>query len=141
MTENDDFLNFLFGKKKRGRPKKRGKGRSKSGSKKGSKKKKPKTFYQAKKCRGNGRLVIVKVRKNKYCDGRPVTGRKKYKVRRLKSTARQDLNRLIRKRDGVGPKRRSSKRRSSFGTGPNFMPTSDFMSPYPYSVDSSAPWI
>lgn len=32
-------------------------------------------------------------------------------------------------------------RRSAFGVGGSYMPLSSFMSPYPYSVDSSPPWV
>ena len=46
------------------------------------------------------------------------------------------------KASGTKPRRRRRRKsRSSFGVGGSYMPLSSFMSPYPYSVDASPPWI
>jgi hypothetical protein len=130
MTEHDDFMHFLFGKKKR-RSSKTSKGKKKScvGGTQG---------WQAKKCGKSYRVVKV-CQGRKYTSGKPVNT--KFPVRKYKADARKDLplKTARRKSRSRSPSRR--RRSSSFGTGPNFLPGSAYMSPYPYSVDGSTPWI
>lgn len=55
-------------------------------------------------------------------------------------TKKMNANKALRSKM-KGKTRRRKKRSSSFGVGGSYMPLSSFMSPYPYAVDSSPPWI
>lgn len=130
MTES--IMSLLFGKKRKRTTRKTT--RKTSSSKKSTKVTRKKIGYTCKKGR------IVHVYKYKGLTGRRYSNKRKLakgkKVYKTKAACKAALRKMSKK-----TKRKSSSRQSNFGVGGSYMPLSSFMSPYPYSVDSSPPWI
>ena len=147
----DDLMKLLFGKKRSRRKSvarrksvtRRKRKKSKVGSKTAGKKKVGWCVKTTRKC--GSRCVKVYKLKGKtgryYYNGRKVPSSKCcYKTKAKADAARK---RLIKKKK---TKRKSSstrrrRRRSSFGVGGSYMPLSSMMSPYPYAVNASPPWM
>lgn len=136
MAESS-LMTLLFGKKRRRRRKSAGGRRRKSSRR--SITKKPKGLTKA---------LIKKAQKYKV-KVRTKTGyrklsiikkeiRRKIKMRERKKRRRSSATNGRRRSSG---RKRRRVRRSAFGVGGSYQPLSNFMSPYPYSVDSSPPWI
>lgn len=129
-----DLMSLLFGKKRRRRTTRK----SRKTTTKTDKPKRPKGLTAA--LRKQARKYKVKtrlMRNGKHVGYRKLTHikrdiRKKKKAaeRRAKSAKKTTTRR-----------RRRVSRRSGFGVGGSYMPLSNFMSSYPYAVDSSPPWI
>lgn len=121
----EGIMSLLFGKKRRRRTSKK--------STKGKVSRK-KIGYAIKKNR------IVNVFKFKGLKGRRYASKNKLakgkKVYKTKAAAKRSM---MKKQKKKTTRRRT--KRSSFGVGGSYMPLESFMSPYPYSVDSSPPWI
>ena len=130
MAENG-LMSLLFGKKKRKRPRKTTK-------KTKTKMTKKRIGYAIKKKR------VVNVYKFKGLVGRRYSNKNKIakgkKVHKTKASARKALKKKNMKKT-KSKRKTTRRRRSSFGVGGSYMPLSSFMSPYPYSTDSSPPWI
>jgi pyruvate/2-oxoglutarate dehydrogenase complex dihydrolipoamide acyltransferase (E2) component len=58
-----------------------------------------------------------------------------------KKKKKADKKAAAAKKAGGKPVRRRRRKASAFGVGGNYMPLSNFMSPYPYAVNSSPAWI
>jgi len=146
---NNDIMTLLFGKKRRRRSsvKRRGsKKRSRRGS--GARKTKKKVGWCVKSTKSGKRCVKVYRMAGKkgryYFNGKKVPSSKTcYKTKSKAEAARKRLMKPKRKGSKkVGRKRsRRGRRKSSFGVGGSYMPLSSMMSPYPYSVNASPPWI
>lgn len=87
---------------------------------------------------------IVSVFKFKGLKGKRLANKHKLakgkRVFKKKSSAKSSLKKKLGKTSKKMHRRRRS-RKSAFGTGGSYMPLESFMAPYPYSVDSSPPWI
>lgn len=129
----EGIMSLLFGKKKARRTKRR----TTKKTKKSTKVSRRKVGYTCKKGR------IVHVYKYKGMTGRRYANKRKLskgkKVYKTKAACKAALRKMSKKTKKVTRRRRS--RRSNFGVGGSYMPLSSFMSPYPYSVDSSPPWV
>lgn len=126
------LMSLLFGKKKRKTTK----------SRKVSKKqviKKPKGLTKTLvKLARKHRVKVRLMRNGKHIGYRKVSHIKRDIRRKIKK------EKLQKKRDNkkhTKKTRRSRARKSMFGVGGSYMPLSSFMSPYPYSVNSSPPWV
>lgn len=131
MAASDGIMSLLFGKKRRRRRRRKstkGKGKGKVSRKR--------IGYCIKKKR------VCHVFKYKGLTGRRYSNKHKLakgkKVYKTKAQARAAAKRKSKK---TTKRRRRRRARSSFGVGGSYMPLESFMSPYPYSVDSSPPWI
>lgn len=134
MAETD-LMTLLFGKKRRrrvaGGRRRKGRKVTRLGVKK------PKGLTAVIKKAAKKYKVRIMMKNGKY---RKLSTIKK-EIRRKKRAAMKKQKSKM-KRHGSGVKRRRRRRRrSSFGVGGSYMPLSSFMSPYPYSVDSSPPYI
>lgn len=129
----EGIMSLLFGKKRRRR-----RTSTKSSSKKSSKVSRKRVGYTCKKRR------IVHVYKFKGLAGRRYSNKRKLskgkKVYKTKAACKASMRKMS-KKDQKKTTRRRRSRKSNFGVGGSYMPLSSFMSPYPYSVDSSPPWI
>lgn len=127
----DGIMSLLFGKKKQRRTRRKTTTKTKKVSRK-------KIGYTMKK----GRMCIVY--KYKGLTGRRYSNKRKLsKGKKLYKTKAACKRACAKKSKKVSRKKTTRRRstRSSFGTGGSYMPLESFMSPYPYSVDSSPPWI
>jgi hypothetical protein len=136
MAKNDSLMSLLFGKKK---------SHKRKPASKVKKSKRKHIGYTVKKTKSGFRIVKVFTGK-KYSNGRKLAPKKKvYKKKAMVKAALK--KRQAKKKLSFGMKnkkttrRRSSLRRNSYGVGGSYMPLSSFMSPYPYSVSSSPPWV
>jgi hypothetical protein len=132
MAASDGIMSLLFGKKKRRLRSK------KSTSIKGKGKvTRKKIGYCLKKKR------VCHVYKYKGLKGRRYASKHKLpkgkKIYKTKAACKAAARKISKKTKKTTLRRRS--KRSSFGVGGSYMPLESFMSPYPYSVSSSPPWI
>lgn len=146
MAQDSDIMSLLFGKKRRR------KRTSTTKKKTSSSKKKVKVGYCIKQTKSGKNIVnVYKIQGRSgrfYYNGRAC----KKKVYKHKTKAKAALKRMNnkssfgRRRSGSVARRRSGsvarrrRRRSSFGTGGNYMPLSSIMSPVS-SVNAGSPWI
>lgn len=83
---------------------------------------------------------IVNVYKFKGVSGKRLSNKTKLskgkKVYKTKAAAKSALKKMTKKASKT-----HRRRKSAFGIGGSYMPLSSFMAPYPYSVDSSPPWV
>ena len=131
MSESG-IMSLLFGKKKAA-PKRR------KTTKKSDKPVRPKGLTLA--VRKEARKYKVKtrvMRGSKHVGYRKLSLIKK-DIRSKKKKA--EKKKAAAKKTAPKRRRRRSTKSSSFGVGGSYMPLSNFMSPYPYSVDASPPWI
>ncbi len=128
----EGIMSLLFGKKRRRR-----RTTKTSTKKKGGKMTRKKIGYTMKK----GRMCHVY--KYKGLTGRRYANKRKLskgkKVYKTKAACKRACAKRSKKTKSTRRRRRT--KRSSFGVGGSYMPLESFMSPYPYSVDSSPPWI
>lgn len=129
---SESVMSLLFGKK----PKKRSSRKRTTKSSSGKKVTRKKIGYTCKKGR------IVHVYKYKGLTGRRYSNKRKLakgkKVHKTKAAAKAALRKMSKKAKKT-TRRRTKK--SNFGVGGSYMPLESFMSPYPYAVDSSPPWV
>jgi len=132
MSANDGIMSLLFGKKKSRRT------RKKTTTTKKGKVSRKKIGYTMKKGR------ICHVYKYKGLTGRRYSNKRKLskgkKVYKTKAACKRACAKKSKKSAKKTTRRRRTQR-SNFGTGGSYMPLESFMSPFPYSVDSSPPWI
>ena len=156
MGNNDDILSLLFGKNRRRRRRSRsrsGFGKKRRGSRKGSRKRsgvkkvsRKRAGWCVKSNKKSGkRCVRVYKIKGKvgryYHNGKKVPkGKACYKTKAKAEAARKKLVKKTKRKGSKKSSRRRS-RRSSFGVGGSYVPLGSMMSPYPYSVNASPPWI
>lgn len=127
----EGIMSLLFGKKRRRRRTR------KTSTKKSGKMTRKKIGYTMKK----GRMCHVY--KYKGLTGRRYANKRKLSKGKKVYKTKAACKRACAKRRKTKSTRRRRRRtkRSSFGVGGSYMPLESFMSPYPYAVDSSPPWI
>lgn len=129
MSGSDGIMSLLFGKKKRRVVRRK------------------KTTKKAKIVRPKGLTVALRKAARKYKVKTRLMRNGKHVGYRKVSHIKRDIRRKKKAADkrAKSPKKTTRRRRrvkrSSFGVGGSYMPLSNFMSPYPYAVDSSPPWI
>ena len=125
---NDGIMTLLFGKKKA--PKKR------TTKKKTDKPVRPKGLTAAVRKQARKYKVKTRVMRGTKHVGYRKMAMIKRDIRKKKKAAEKKA-----KAAGKPVRRRRRVKKSSFGVGGNYMPLSNFMSPYPYAVDSGPAWI
>jgi len=128
MPESQGIMSLLFGKKKA----------------KVTRKRKSSTTTKGKPVKPKGLTLALRKKARKFKVKTRVMRAGKHVGYRKVSIIKKDIKKKEKKAKAKAgkttPKRRRTKR-SSFGVGGNFMPIGSFMSPYPYAVDSSPPWV
>ena len=130
MVQESGIMSLLFGKKKAA-PKRR------STKKAADKPVRPKGLTLA--VRKEARKYKVKTR---IMRGSKHVGYRKLAL--IRKDIRKKKKQAEKKAKAAGKPVRRRRRKataSSFGIGGNYMPLSNFMSPYPYAVGSTPPWV
>lgn len=154
------FMEALFGKKRKVKRRTRKTVKRKAPKRKVVKKKLPKSLKNMAKKHGvrvtrrrDGKLVEksekllkkqIKVAMKKKAAKKKMALKKKKASPKRKAPKRK-VKRRVKRKTRKAPKRKTKRRvkrrTAKFGKGAGFPPLSSVMSPYPYAISSSPPWI